>query len=125
MITEWELYWMLKLDDIVFILCAVGIILLFVSIAGFALIYPDTESIVPSIRESARRIIRVCTISLPVGILMIICGLICPTTKQMVMIKVIPAIANSKMAETMKGDAASLYKLGIKTMKEYLKEKTE
>jgi hypothetical protein len=40
-----------------------------------------------------------------------------PTTKQMAMIKVIPAIVNSKEVEMVSKDAKELYKLGVEAIR--------
>ena len=46
-----------------------------------------------------------------------------PSTKQMAMIKVIPAIANSEIAGEMSKDAKELYKMGVDAIKEQLTSK--
>jgi hypothetical protein len=52
-------------------------------------------------------------------------ALVIPNTKEMAMIKVIPAIANSEAVETLKGDAKDLYNLGMSAAKEQLKKFAE
>lgn len=120
MITEWEMFWLLKLDDIlgifiIFTMCFAGFS--FISMFGWFINFVEGRY-EPSLNCKK----RFYTTAAIAGLLAILLCFI-PTTKQMAMIKVIPAIANSKAVETLKGDAADLYKLGINAAKEYLKGK--
>ena len=122
MITESQIYWILKLDEIrgVFVigLIAVGVFSCLSLIAwGFQSIDAsfDQENIERS--KAARKYffrsaIIAALLSIPTSLI--------PSTKQMAMIKVIPMIANSEIVGEMSADAKEIYKLGINAIKEQL-----
>lgn len=120
MITESTVYWILKLDNIID-LC-VGLLIpsaitSLVSLVVYALACDADDTVtMPKLRSFLR-------ISVPISILLAFIITFLPNTKQMAMIKVIPAIANSEIAEEMSKDAKELYKMGVEAIKEQLTSK--
>lgn len=51
-------------------------------------------------------------------ILLSTCKTFIPTTKQMLLIKTIPAVSNCKLVEEMSKDVKDFYKLGLNALKE-------
>ena len=115
MITESELYWITRLDDIRWcfgggvITCC--IIAIFLSVAFF--VYIMEEDQIPRMISRALLIVGL------VGFVCILGVALIPSTKEMAMIKVIPMIANSKfVAEELPADARQIYELGKKALVE-------
>lgn len=116
-ITSWELYWILKLDDIrtaFFAISLISLILvLFVSVAWFVVatgLFPNKEVV-----NTLRRAISVLTTSM---IISAVVAIFIPTTAQMAAIKVVPMITNTAFVQKeLSAEAAELYGL----LKQYLK----
>ena len=120
MITESMVYWILTLDRICHFLCAItvcsgvfAIVMLLSCLVNFSERNYDAY-------RTARRF---CCKSVIVSIACFFSLTFIPTTKQMAMIKVIPAIANSEIAGEMSKDAKELYKMGVDAIKEQLTSK--
>lgn len=122
MITESELYWILKLDDIRDLLTGCTIILGIISIVlivmtivqGYAEALFDDSDWRRSLFARLAVYITLIVFSIALALL--------PSTKQMAAIKGIPAIINSEAAKVIESDAKELYKLGVDTLKEKLAE---
>ena len=122
MITESELYWILKLDDIrdlltscTIILCIISILLIIMTIAQTyeGALFDD----IPWRKSAfARLAVYITLIVFSVALVLL------PSTKQMAAIKAIPAIVNSDIAKDVPSDVKALYKLGVDTLKEKLAE---
>lgn len=117
MITENTIYWILKLDDIIDLCIGLLIPLALMSLVGLVVYVIGSDEIDKVTLSKLRSFLR---ISIPVSILLAFTVTFLPTTKQMAMIKVIPAITNSEIAGEMSADAKELYKMGIKAIKEQL-----
>ena len=120
MITEWEMYWILKLDGLhgaLVVFTVVSAITL--GIAGVVWMVCDTED------KDSDRFFRVIKCSLITCIVCLIPAVFLPTTKEMAMIKVVPMIANSEIGSQMPADAKVLYRMGIEAIKEKLTEKKD
>lgn len=118
MITEWEMYWLLKLDAVqTFLLCS-GITATCFGLIGTL---PAAAIWVEEGRTRAKTFFFGCCSVFCAGAALLIAATLCPTTKQMAMIKVIPAISNSDAIEKLKTDAVDLYRLGVKSAKDHIK----
>ena len=120
MITESMVYWVLKLDDIckflaIFSMCSAGF-------AGVMLISCLINFCGDNF-DAYKTAQRFCCKSVIVSIACFFSLAFIPSTKQMAMIKVIPAIANSEIAGEMSKDAKELYKMGVDAIKEQLTSK--
>lgn len=120
MITESMVYWILTLDSICHFLCVIA-----VCAAGFAVVMllSCLINFCENDFDAYKTARRFCCKS---GIVSIACFFsltFIPSTKQMAMIKVIPAIANSEIAGEMSKDAKELYKMGVDAIKEQLTSK--
>lgn len=122
MITEWSVYWILKLDSISGLF--IGFTCCFAGFAFFSMMGWFINAGEDCISKALSCKKRFYISALIAGLLAVPTCLI-PTTKQMAMIKVIPAIANSEEVKQLRGDAKELYDLGIEAAKEYLSKKTE
>lgn len=120
MITEWEMYWILKLDGLhmTFVLFAL-VSAITLGIAGIVWMSCDTED------NDSDRFFRVIKCSLISCIVCLIPAVFLPTTKEMAMIKVVPMITNSEIVREMPVDAKVLYRMGIEAIKEKLTEKKD
>ena len=127
MITESAIYWILKLDDIKtffwlpIIICAIlSVVFLLFSIVSFfeSLPCPSDEE-----KKYTKFTVKFCLIAASIWISLSCINCFIPSTKQMAMIKVIPAITNSEFAADMSKDAKELYKMGIEAIKEQLTNK--
>lgn len=120
MITESDLYWILKLDDIRNLLtgCTVvlGMISMVLVIMTIAQAYDDFLFDDSTWRRSifARLAVYIALIVFSIALVLL------PSTKQMAALKVIPAIVNSDIAKDIPSDAKELYKLGVSTLREKL-----
>lgn len=120
MITENTIYWILKLDDIAGLLIVMAIVAAAFSI-GAILVWAISAEVDDKYSRETAKILCVKS-----GIIAFICAVaftFLPNTKQMAMIKVIPAITNSEFVADMSKDAKELYKMGIEAIKEQLTNK--
>lgn len=111
-ITSEELYWLTRLDYFRF---ACGALIAITAVTWF--------TICACLAEDNRiwGVLTTTIISL-ITVLSCICGLILiPTTKEMAVIKVVPAIVNSDfMQKDLPEDAKQIYELGKKAVVDYL-----
>lgn len=90
MITEWEIYWITRCTDIKIILVVLSTLFL---LATFATVCLSKDSF---ISETARKEAQWWTKrAVCVLILSVIATVLVPTTKELVLIKVLPKVANS------------------------------
>ena len=120
MITESYMYWILKLDDIREFMFVLGVIGTLPAVA-FLVFFLATKIGKDDFCSDYVQVGRVCGwLSVATTILTLFLHLsyaLLPNTKQMAMIKVIPAIANSKEVEMVSKDAKELYKLGVEAVR--------
>lgn len=115
-ITSWELYWMLKLDDIRSILW-VAVFL------GVVLIVPSVLAIMSveasDLRSGRGKLVCICTAVLASITFISAIGVIfIPSAAQMAAIRLVPTITNTEFAKKeLPAEAAELYGL----LKQYLK----
>lgn len=115
-ITPWELYWILKLDDIRSILW-VAVFL------GVVLIVPAVLAIMSleasDLRSGRGKLVCICTAVLAsITFISALCAIFIPSTAQMAAIKLVPTITNTEFAKNeLPAEAAELYGL----VKQYLK----
>ena len=121
MITGSSIYWILKLDDARGLLCAAGCFSTVVILIS-AVVWLANSCDNRYLSESAK---RVCKKAFYVGVICAVALAFTPSTKQMAMIKVLPAIANSEIVGEMSADAEEIYRMGIKAIKEALSENKE
>lgn len=116
--SEWEVYWWLKLDAIGVALTILSILLVIVN--GFCLIAP-LDSVCLSDeknKEEAKKVIMWGVKIIPVTLLVIVTAVLAPSTKEYAVIKVLPKVVNSDFAKEAVGDAKMIYDVA----KNYLKE---
>jgi hypothetical protein len=119
MITESELYWILKLDDIRLLLglCTTPLAVASVVLIVMTIAQSETEMY----NDSDWRRGRFARLAVYITLIVFSVTLVLlPSTKQMAAIKGIPAIVNSEAAKNVSSDVKELYKLGIDTLKEKL-----
>lgn len=125
-ITPAEMYWILKLDDILDAVQALGICFtvfaIVVTIARLIMCGPLREDMPLEVCSATRKASR---ILIAISSIFIIASALLPTTKQYAAIKVIPLILNSDAVKTVAADAKDLYALGIQGLKEALTKQTE
>lgn len=122
MITESELYWILKLDDIRHFLVGCTIILGIISVVLVVMTIAQAADECMFNDRSWRRG-RFSRLSVYAALIVVATALtLLPSTKQMAAIKGIPAIVNSEAAKEISSDAKELYKLGVDTLKEKLSD---
>ena len=121
MITESELYWIFKLDDIRTLLGLCTALLTLASIISIVMTVAQAESDMLDDGEWRQGRFARCVIYISTIVSMLAVTLL-PSTKQMAALKVIPAIVNSDIAKDVSSDAKELYKLGLDALKEKLAE---
>lgn len=104
--TEWEIYWILKLDALGWITGILGTCIVGGFICTVNQNYPHH---VPGFSV------------LILGIILVLISIFLPSTKEMVAIKIVPYMANSKSFEKISKELPSLSELGLN----YLKDKLE
>lgn len=126
-----ELYIWLKLDSIVELLWCVGISTLILSTIGFVLsmccmvsFYLDNndyDSEMDPLRlvTKAKKVRLQCIKVMSVGLSLMILSTIIPNSSQYAIMKIGPAICNSKVVQT---DLPELYNLGLEALKVKLSE---
>ena len=116
MITESCMYWILKLDDIRTFMYVLGVIGIIPSVA-LLLVFFASRMGKDDFCSDYKQVGRLCgwlgAVAITLTLFFHLSYTLLPTTKQMAMIKVIPAIANSKEVEMVSKDAKELYKLGV------------
>lgn len=125
MITESSVYLILKLDDfraVLWIFTSITAGISFLSAIAW-IINSDSCRNCKSFNNSIYK--RYVFGALGIAFVFIIAVFMLPSTKQMAMIKVIPAIANSKIVGEMSADAKEIYRMGINAIKETLTGKEQ
>lgn len=126
MITESSMYWILKLDDIRDFAFTLGAIGTFPAVA-FLIFFLASKLAKDEFCSDYVQVGRICgRLAVATIILTLFLHLsytLLPTTKQMAMIKVLPAIANSEIVGEMSADAGELYRMGVNAIKEQLSDK--
>ena len=120
MITESYMYWILKLDDIREFVHVLGVVATFPLIAFLVFFLASTIAK----DEFCRDYVRVgrlcgwlCVATTTLTLFLHLSHALLPTTKQMAMIKVVPALVNSEELALVSKDAKELYKLGVTAIK--------
>ena len=118
MITEWQMYWITRLDNIniaatiFLVLAAIGTI---IGLVLMGVRYDDNDK---DAKRWGRRVLRT---SIPVALLFIFVQMFLPTTKQMAAILVIPKIVNNKKIQELPENLLELSNEWIKSKTEVLK----
>ena len=127
MITESTIYWITRLDCIV----TLSMVLSIASAAGVAILGIVTLAAMNTAHtakelEDCKKMWKVWRIIFCFGLVTALVAVFTPTTKEMAMIKIIPAITNSKLvSEDLPRDARYLYELSKKALIEKLTDKEE
>ena len=124
-ITSWELYCMLKLDEIKVLS---GTASLFSIIACIAIIIITFFTYIDSDSEDSTKmrkyLSKVFVVMLPICLFTTALNTLAPSTKQMAAIKVIPAIVNSKLSKKdFPEDLNKIYTMAKECMEEQLRTK--
>ena len=115
MISEWDVYWLVKLDSFCtfFVVCAP--ILLVASIVLFFLSIESSE-----LDEKKTRTLALTAFIF--SLVLALARLVCPTTREMAVIKIAPRIVNSDLVQKdIPKESREMYDL----FKAWLKEKAE
>lgn len=120
MITESYMYWILKLDDIREFMFVLGVIATIPAIA-FLVFFLAAKIGKDDFCSDYKQVGRLCgwlgVATIILTLFLHLSHALLPTTKQMAMIKVIPAIANSEEVAMVSKDAKELYKLGVEAIR--------
>lgn len=117
MITPWQMYWLLKLDDIKTILIVLSVIL--VGLFGgliFALLVEG------HLCKLEKKEFFILSSGCVLGFLFLFCGIMVPSTKQMATILVLPAIINNEKVQEMGGKTLDIGNDLLDLTKQYLEE---
>lgn len=124
MITSWQLYWILMLDNIKTSFIPISIITLIATLIFWILgtvLYSD-----PNNNPVDKKIGKILLIlGVPSTFFLLICFLVdifLPTTKQMALIYVIPKIATEQNIDKVQEECGELYNITKQWMKEQLEE---
>ena len=109
--TGWEIYWILKLDDL---------IALFISLGIFALMAFVTSTI---LHENIKRHKTWVTSTLTTGIIFLTMGTFLPSTKQMAAIIIAPPIINNEKVRQIPNKLLDIFGLTTELLEKKLKEK--
>lgn len=116
-ITPWELYWILKLDDVRNMLFLISFISFIIAFAVGCAWFAEAVNLSPrkEVARTVRRIIITLVISMSLSLL---AASFIPTTMQMAVIKVAPMIVDTECVQKeLPAEARELYGL----LKQYLK----
>lgn len=94
MITEWELYWITRCTDIKIVLVVLSIVFFFATLATVCL--SRDSFISETARKEAQRWAK---LAVCVLILSAVATVLVPTTKEMVLIQVLPKVVNSEYVQ--------------------------
>lgn len=125
MITASKIYWILKLDDfrtVLWIFTSITAVISFLSAIAW-IINSDSCHNCKSFNNSIYK--RYVFGMSGIASVFITASFMLPSTKQMAMIKVIPAIANSEIVGEMSADAKEIYRMGVNAIKETLTGKEQ
>lgn len=122
-ITESTVYWITRLDGIhnfLISLCIITGILAVLSLITFFATFMVSEG-EEDFHPAMKFELRTCFISIALLAVFFLVSVFVPTTKEMAMIKVLPAISNSKfMSEELPKEAGEIYMLAKEALKEKL-----
>lgn len=123
-ITELSLYWILKLDEIRAFCLFLGLLQVIILIIALVALSHKWEmrTVIQGGKKEYRKAVRVTGLMF---LLVLGTGVLfhaIPSTKQMIIIKGVPALLHSKAADKMTGDAEELYNLGVEAAKKALTE---
>lgn len=129
-ITPWEMYWFVKFDDIhsflspIIVIDTIVIILLGICCFISLLVCADdtiaSDKQFKKVRKSVHKITLVSTV---IFLIFSSTNTLLPTTKQMAVIKILPAIVNSEfMQKELPAEAKELYILAKEYIKDQIKE---
>lgn len=119
-ITPWELYWIIKLDDIRTAFLAISLISLVIALLLGGTWFVEATGMYPNkeVVKTLRRTINALTIS---TILSAFVAIFTPTSAQMAAIKLAPVLMNTEIAQKeLPAETMELYGL----LKQYLNEST-
>ena len=121
-ITGWDIYWITRLDGIVGASKGV-VVICFVICFTSAFLYIASRGSYDNFAEFlTEHGIKLITRSFIIGLLALAVFIFTPTSKQMAMIKVIPAIANN---EDIQGEVKEVYVLAKQGLKELINTNKE
>lgn len=112
MITSWDIYWITRLDSVCMFLIAIGFVLLMLII-----FFPLIAEVALELEKQS---IVKCELLLSASLLLVcLCGVFVPSTKEFAAIYLIPKIANNEQMQKIPDNAAKL--LNVK-MEEWIKD---
>lgn len=125
MITESYVFWILKLDDIRELLFRTSVVVAMASaicLILFCYCRFSGELSKESADKYAPRWVAAAIIGAVLWFMLITSHYLVPSTSQMAMVKVIPAVVNSDFANKAIDDTNEIYTLGVKAVKARLSE---
>lgn len=122
-ISHTMMYWFTRLDGINAILSIAGIIMSFALLFLIVVYFGGTVNAVDQEDEKELNIMKKWIKGLLLPWIFVILGvLFIPTSKELAMIYVVPSITESQV---IKQDLPEIYDLGVKSLKNWLKDKAE
>lgn len=109
--SEFDVYWILKLDSIRAMLIFAGIVLVLGCVRAWCVSEDIFKTITPYVLGAS------------FGVILFITGVMIPSTKEMCAIKIVPKIVNSPEFSTVKKDLGEVYTLGMEHIKTTLSNK--
>lgn len=118
-ITGWDIYWITRLDGLHYLAIGVMVVscLVAVVVVGAWAVMDESGELDDELKITLRQMFRNMVFSIAI---MALVWAFTPSTKQAAAMFVIPKIASSGIADELTGDAADLYRLGIRSVKEWL-----
>lgn len=127
--SAWQVYWLLKLDDIQSLFWVIGLIALavcFIVALVWGINYDNSNwgggDKTQPIKNKRTRDILIFFGPISFGFMLL--GTLTPSTKTMAAIYVLPHIIKGDTLDTIGNDAGDIYKLGVNRLKELLEEPT-
>lgn len=122
-ITGSTIYWITRMDgihDFLIVLCIItGILAVLILITFFStfMVYEGKEEFLPAMKFELRAFL----IGIVLFVVFFLASVFIPTTKEMALIKVLPAISNSRfVSEELPKEAGEIYMLAKEALKEKL-----
>ena len=128
MITESYVFWVLKLDEIRELLCIAAwasLIFTIISTVGFLCFKCDASIANETANKYAPKFRAAAVICAVLVTIFTITRCVVPSTTQMAMVKVIPAVVSSDFANKAIDDTNDVYRLGLEAVKKRLVEYVE
>lgn len=121
MITSFELYWILTLDSVI------GFSSVLTGVCGVAAVILLTGCVSCCVEcHKAPSVLKWGTTGcIFAAVLFGIIAVFTPSTKQMLLIRAIPAIVNGAEFKEMTGDAKEIYRMGVSILKKELENKVK